>query len=78
LKKVGFKTGSKASENVIVDVVESDGTEEGTGRLNVNTGKLLKGTEYSWDVPGSADKYYFLYVMNAYNAQFQTLTLYYE
>lgn len=73
LVNVQFLTGAAASENVIVDVAKADGT-----RLNVNTDKLKKGTEYTWDVPGDTDAAYRLLITNAYNAQFQTLTLTYE
>ena len=73
LTKVEFLTGSGASENVVVDVAKSDGT-----RLNVNDDKLLKGKQYEWDVPGEVGVAYRLLVVNAYNAQFQTLTLTYE
>lgn len=73
LTKVEFLTGSAASENVIVDVAKPDGT-----RLKVNDDKLKRGETYSWDVPGEADVAYRLLVVNAYNAQFQTLTLTYE
>lgn len=73
LVKVKFLTGAGASENVVVDVAKADGT-----RLNINNDKLFKGKEYDWDVPGEAGAAYMLLVTNAYNAQFQNLTLIYE
>ena len=73
LVKVKFLTGAGASENVVVDVAKADGT-----RLNINNDKLLKGKEYDWDIPGEAGAAYRLLVTNAYNAQFQKLTLIYE
>lgn len=73
LVKVKFLTGAGASENVVVDVAKADGT-----RLNINNDKLFKGKEYDWDVPGEAGAAYRLLVTNAYNAQFQNLTLIYE
>ena len=54
-------------------MAKADGT-----RLNVNNDKVLKGKEYDWDVPGEAGAAYRLLVTNAYNAQFQNLTLIYE
>ena len=72
LKKVSFKTGPNASTNVIVDIYKGDTA------LNVNTGKLDKGKEYSWSVAGEADAAYRIFVTNAYNAQFQYLKLEYE
>lgn len=73
LVNVQFLTGSNASENVIVDVAKADGTQ-----LNINADKLKKGTTYSWDVTGEAGAAYRLLITNAYNAQFQNLTLTYE
>ena len=73
LTKVEFLTGAGASENVIVDVAKSDGT-----LLKINESKLLKGKTYTWDIPGEVGVAYRLVVTNAYNAQFQTLTLTYE
>ena len=74
LVNVTFTTGSSASENVILDIADKDGNLYG-----VNTAKLKKGTEYSWDVnnstPGERCK---IVVTNAYNAQFANLTLVYE
>ena len=73
LTKVQFLTGAAASENVIGDIAKADGT-----RLNVNDEKLKKGTDYSWDVAGEPGAAYRFVVTNAYNAQFQKLTLIYE
>lgn len=73
LTKVQFLTGAAASENVIGDIAKADGT-----RLNVNDQKLKKGTDYSWDVAGEPGAAYRFVVTNAYNAQFQKLTLIYE
>lgn len=73
LTKVEFLTGAGASVSVIVDMAKSDGT-----RLNVNTGALNKGTEYTWEVPGVAGEAYRIMVCSAHNAQFQNLTLTYE
>ena len=73
LKSVSFKTGSGASENVILDIYK--GTDEAQ---SVNTSKLSKGTEYKWDFAGEVGVAYSIYVTNAYNAQLQTLTLVYE
>ena len=80
LKKVSFKTGNNASENVIVDVCEYIGGDNPTvTQLHVNSSKLAKGTEYSWEISNSKkDTYYMLAITNAYNAQFQNITLYYE
>ncbi|MBP5558450.1 MAG: hypothetical protein J6X71_01655 [Bacteroidales bacterium] len=72
LVKVAFKTGAGASENVICDIAKD------SERLNVNTGKMKKGTEYEWEISGEPGVAYRLVVTNAYNAQFQNLTLYYE
>ena len=75
LTKIQFKTGGGASENVIVDVYSADGSTS----LGVNSAKLLKGTEYTWNVTGTAvNTSYQIRVTNAYNAQFQYLTLTYE
>lgn len=73
LIKVKFLTGAGASENVILDVATADGA-----RLNINDSKLKKGTEYEWEVNGTAGAAYRLVVTNAYNAQFQNLVLTYE
>ena len=73
LKTVAFKTGAKASENVIVDIADVNGNCKG-----INTSKLPKGTEFEWTVNGEVGAAYSLYVTNAYNAQYQNLTLYYE
>ena len=73
LVKVEFTTGPNASENAIIDVAKADGT-----RLNVNTEKIKKGTKYEWNVPGEVSAACRLLVTNAYNAQFQYLTLTYE
>ena len=73
LTKVKFLTGAAASENVIADIAKADGT-----RLNINNDKLKKGTEYTWEVPGEPGVAYRFVVTNAYNAQFQNLTLTYE
>ena len=73
LKKVSFKTGSGASESVIVDIANSKGEF-----MNVNTSALKKGTEYTWSINGEAGAQYLLGIRNNYNAQFQNLTLYYE
>ena len=70
---VAFKTGSNASENVIIDIHKADGTD-----LNVNTEKCKKATEYDWVIDGVADTQYMIYVENAYNAQFVNLTLTYN
>ncbi|MBR5404406.1 MAG: BACON domain-containing protein [Bacteroidales bacterium] len=74
LVNVTFTTGSSASENVILDIADKDGKLYG-----INTEKLKKGTEYSWDVNNSAaGEKCRIVVTNAYNAQFQNLTLIYE
>ena len=73
LVAVMFLTGAAASENVIGDIAKADGT-----RLNVNNDKMKKGTEYVWNVSGEAGAAYRFVVTNAYNAQFQYLSLYYE
>ena len=80
LKKVTFKTGNNASENVIADICEYIGGSNPTvTQLHVNSAKLAKGTEYTWEIPNSKnDTYYMLAIANAYNAQFQYITLYYE
>ena len=70
---VEFKTGAGASEKVIVDIADNEGT-----RLNVNTESLKKGTEYSWDVNGVNDAHYRIAVCNENNAQFQYIKLTYE
>ncbi len=71
---VTFTTGSSASENVILDIADKDGKLYG-----INAEKLKKGTEYSWDVNNSAaGEKCRIVVTNAYNAQFQNLTLIYE
>ena len=49
LVNVTFTTGSSASENVILDIADKDGKLYG-----INTEKLKKGTDYSWDVNNSA------------------------
>ena len=72
LVKVEFLTGSGASENVIIDIYK------GSEALGINTAKLKKGTEYSWDVNGEAGVAYRIHITNAYNAQFQNLKLQYE
>ena len=46
--------------------------------LNSDDEKLKKGTDYSWDVAGEPGAAYRFVVTNAYNAQFQKLTLIYE
>ena len=73
LVKVQFLTGAGASENVVCDIAKADGT-----RLNINSDKLKKGTEYDWAVPGEPGVAYRFVVTNAYNAQFQSLTVVYE
>ena len=73
LVKVKFLTGAGASENVIVDVAKTDNT-----RLNINSEKMIKGKEYEWEIPGEPGVAYRLLITNAYNAQFQNLTLIYE
>lgn len=70
---VAFKTGSNASENVIIDIHKADGTD-----LNINTEKCKKATDYDWVIDGAADTQYMIYVENAYNAQFVNLTLTYN
>ena len=72
LTKISFKTGSKASTSVIVDV-----TKEGTA-LNINTDSLDQGKEYEWEVPGEVGVAYRLQVMSKHNAQYQYLNLIYE
>ena len=72
---VKFLTGASASENVIIDIAKAD---ESSTRLNINEAKIKKGTEYNWGVTGAKDTAYRILVTNAYNAQFQTLTLTYE
>ncbi|MBP5382174.1 MAG: BACON domain-containing protein [Bacteroidales bacterium] len=73
LTKVQFLTGSGASENVVGDIAKADGT-----RLYINDEKFKKGATYDWTVPGEVGAAYRFVVTNAYNAQFQTLTLIYE
>ena len=73
LVAVKFLTGAAASENVIGDIAKPDGT-----RLNVNDAKMKKGTEYAWTISGEVGVAYRFVVTNAYNAQFQYLSLYYE
>ncbi|MBO4446775.1 MAG: BACON domain-containing protein [Bacteroidales bacterium] len=73
LVNVQFLTGAGASENVILDIAKADGT-----KLGINSDKIKKGTAYSWDVTGEAGAAYRILVTNAYNAQFQTITLTYE
>ena len=73
LVKVSFLTGAGASENVICDLAKADGT-----RLNVNNDKLKKGTTYDWTLAGEPGAAYRFVVTNAYNTQFQTITLVYE
>lgn len=74
LVNVTFTTGAKASTNVILDIADKDGNLYG-----INTEKLEQGKEYSWDVNNStAGEKCRIVVTNAYNAQFQNLTLIYE
>ena len=73
LMSVQFLTGAGASENVIIDIAKKDGT-----LLGINTAKNKKGTEYDYTVNGEVGAAYRIWVTNAYNAQFQTLTLIYE
>lgn len=73
LVKVEFLTGASASENVIPDIAKADGT-----RININNDKLKKGTSYTWEFTGEPGAAYRFLITNAYNAQFQTLTLTYE
>lgn len=70
---VKFRTGSAASESVVVDIAAVNGT-----RLNVNTSALKKGKDYDWKVPGATGEAYRILVTNSFNAQFQNLTLIYE
>lgn len=74
LTSVAFKTGANASENVIIDIYNADGTSS----LSVNSEKIKKGTDYSWTVAGQADTKYQIRVTNAFNAQFQSIVLKYE
>jgi hypothetical protein len=74
LTKIEFKTGGNASENVIVDVFDANGTNS----LGVNSEKLKKGTVYTWPINGSTNTSYQIRVTNAYNAQFQYLKLTFE
>ena len=78
LKKVSFLTGNNASENVIVDVYEYIGATQTLTSMNVNNSALKKGTEYTWEINGKNDTYYALIITNKYNAQFQTISLYYQ
>ena len=73
LVKVEFLTGAKASENIIGDIATASGS-----RLNINNDKLKQGTNYTWELTGEVGAAYRFVVTNAYNAQFQTLTLTYE
>ena len=73
LVSVKFLTGAGASENVIIDLAKKDGT-----LLGVNKEKNKKGTEYEYQLTGEAGATYRIAVTNAYNAQFQTITLTYE
>ena len=72
---VNFLTGANASANVIIDIAQAD---DKSTRLNINNSKISKDTEYNWTVPGAKKTAYRILVTNAYNAQFQTLTLTYE
>ena len=73
LTSVKFLTGPNASENVIIDLAKQDGT-----LLGINTEKNKKGKEYDYTLTGEVGAAYRIWVTNAYNAQFQTLTLTYE
>ncbi len=73
LTGVKFLTAPQASENVIVDIANANGS-----RLMVNDSKLKKGTEYSWTFEGEKNLAYKILITNKYNAQFQYISLYYE
>lgn len=70
---VKFETGGGASEKVVVDIADAEGTLQ-----QVNTETLKKGAEYTWDVNGVNDAQYRIVVTNAYNAQFKYITVIFE
>ncbi len=72
LVKVEFLTGANSSENVICDLAK------GSDRLNINNDKFKKGKNYVWELAGEPGVAYRFVITNAYNAQFQNLTLTYE
>ena len=75
LTSIAFKTGSGASEKVIVDVYDADGTIS----LGVNSATLKKGTEYDWSIADTEpNTSYQIRVTNNNNAQFAYLTLTFE